>query len=222
MNDQQLLTALLEEYKALRTQIVSTVDRQYSLAYWGISGVAIMIGGLANAWEKLRSYPNVVATLILFIVPGVLTAYVILWAHMVATIAKLGRYLFKLEERVARMATPQLIRESFDVTQEDDLESFRLPIGWEHQLWVESGRPHTLLARTALVVRTTIIGVQAGSIIIGGIVLARLANLRFIKLAVHPAVLISLVLWIAVAVALSRYIELSVKEGDTAPPRTLA
>ena len=43
-SEQLLINLALDEYKALRAEVVSSVDRQYSLANWGISA----IGGVSG------------------------------------------------------------------------------------------------------------------------------------------------------------------------------
>jgi hypothetical protein len=48
-----ILTALLEEYKALRAEVTKLVDRQYPIVYWGISSVAVVVAVIVNSWENL-------------------------------------------------------------------------------------------------------------------------------------------------------------------------
>lgn len=215
MNETQLLAAVLEEYRSLRAQVVNTVDRQYSLAYWAISGVAIMIGGVANGWEKLRSSPTVLAVLVLFIVPAVITSYTILWAHMLATISKLGRYLYGVEETMARLVTPESIRHVYQLSESDDIEQFRLPIAWEHRLWAGSGGTHSLLARTARTVQLAVTSVHVICVAVGAMVIGRFLQLGTVATLAHPLVLAAIGFWFCVAVALTRYIRISIREGIT-------
>ena len=131
-----LLTAILEEYTALRAEVTKLVDRQYPIVYWGISSVAVIVAVMVNGWENLTKRPLILLFLFFFILPAFVTGYVITWSHIILKIASLGSYLYLVERKIASVcmrAQPSRL----DTVME-------MPVAWEHRLW-ETGGHHFLL-----------------------------------------------------------------------------
>jgi len=163
-NSQQLiLTAILEEYKALRAEVTTLVDRQYPIVYWGISSVGVIVAVIVNTWENLTRRPLILMVLFFFILPAFVTGYVITWSHLILKIASLGSYLYLVERKLAIHCGVGEYRGS--ATLKD------IPIGWEHRLWESGG--HQFLIRSHNTVKW----------LLGGILI--LTNSLGIALAIH-------------------------------------
>ena len=52
-----LWNASLEEYKSLKSEVVAVLDRQYSMLYWAISSIAIMLAALSILGTTSSSHP---------------------------------------------------------------------------------------------------------------------------------------------------------------------
>lgn len=77
MTPEELINIALEEYKSLRGEVVNSVDRQYSLANWGISAVTFFIAAVIGGWGTLIQYPQVLLATTFVVIPAVATSYVV-------------------------------------------------------------------------------------------------------------------------------------------------
>jgi hypothetical protein len=123
-NDAGRLRATLEEYMALRAEATGTVERQYAVMYWGISGVSLLVAAMINAWDKLVAVPALPIFLLYFVIPALCTAYLLAWSHIILKLVKIGSHLFVIEEKVAACLEPA--REFSRTTP------VLMPMSWEH------------------------------------------------------------------------------------------
>src|ERR1039458_1716533 len=130
-----LWQAAIEEYKSLRSEVIVILDRQYSMLYWAISSVAVMLAAIISGWDRLLTYPNLLVSVFFLLIPIVAMAFILGWSHLIVKLSRLGAYLHGLETKLSRIV------ESPGVASRDVLEAgMKLPIGWEHTLWQQEGQ----------------------------------------------------------------------------------
>lgn len=174
MGPDQLVSLALEEYKSLREEVVNSVDRQYSLANWGISATVVLIAALAGGWATLRQFPYLLAASALVAVPAVATSYVVAWTHVISKIAQLGSRLREIEDNVSRSVAVESIRQTYGLDASEHVDPFKYLLGWEHKLW--RAGTNSRVETTVGIVKLALAVLYAGAIAIGVLVLAKLEN----------------------------------------------
>jgi hypothetical protein len=193
----------LEEYKTLRQEVVNTVDRQYSLANWGISSVAVVLAALLAAWEPLQKAPYLLTFATLVAIPVVATSYVLAWSHVISKISELGKRLYEIEENIARMVSTDEIREAYRLDADATVNPYRFLLGWEHQLW--RGPTNIRVVTTVRVVKGLLAAMYLGAIA-AGLSVALLLQHSTIKSAVTTASA-ALLVWAVLWFSLARYLK---------------
>jgi len=158
------INAVLEEYKSLRAEITKIVDRQYPILYWGISSIAIIIAALINSWHNLVNVPIIIPFLFLYILPCLLTAYVVTWSHIIIKMTKLGSYLFLLENKIAGLIMDKDFQKHTTIYEYD---IYSIPIAWEHIIWRAGS--HEFIIRTFNTIKWAIAGCYIFSNLLGTI-----------------------------------------------------
>lgn len=166
MSIELLIETMLGEYKGLRSQMTTMVDRQYSLMYWAISTIAIITAAIVNSWDKLLAVPLMALSLFFFFLPILVTLYLASWSHIILQIIKIGVYLFKLERRLKSiLQTDKNIRTIAQFNRE-----ITIPMGWEYTLW--ASKPHEFFWRTLIVMKGIVLIFYLICIIVGTILVA--------------------------------------------------
>jgi hypothetical protein len=148
MTDSELgrwLSATLEEYKALRAEMLAFLDKQYILAYWAISAMIVLVIALANTWDKMKGLPKAPAVIFLYVIPALLMFFALSWSHVMTKIALIGSHLFLVERKVAAI----VVGDGQFIPVDNEV-AFAVPISWEHTLWSEASHP--LIHRTVTLV----------------------------------------------------------------------
>lgn len=127
--------AAIEEYKSLRSEVIAILDRQYSMLYWAISSVALMLAAILNSWDRLVQYPDLLVCAFFIFLPAVSTAFVLGWSHLIVKIARLGAYIYGLEVKLSRILGPPQIKPQHTLEA-----AMKMPISWEHTLWRREGQ----------------------------------------------------------------------------------
>lgn len=138
-----IITAMLEEYKALRDEMKTIVDRQYSQMYWVISSVAILVAAVINTWSQIMNNPLISSGLFIFFIPGIITAYILSWSHIITKIARLGAHIYKIEDNLSYLLCDNL---SAGAIAQAKIKNIKHPISWEHSLWKSNS--HKLVFRS--------------------------------------------------------------------------
>lgn len=137
MEPDSLIDVSMREYETLRAEMISTVDHQYSLANWGVSAIAVIVAAIVGGWATLTSIPGMMSAILLFIVPTLITVYVVSWSHVITKINQLGTRLYQIEENIAAAIGPELIHRTFSIPPGKDFNPYNFTVGWEHKLWKE-------------------------------------------------------------------------------------
>lgn len=137
-----IIIAMLEEYKALRDEMKTIVDRQYSQMYWAISSVAILVAAVINAWAHILSNPLISSGLFIFFIPGIITAFILSWSYIITKIARIGAHIYKIENNLSYLLINDLPEGSISPSI---IKNIRYPISWEHSLW--KSHSHKLISR---------------------------------------------------------------------------
>jgi hypothetical protein len=92
------LEVVMEEYKTLREESLTSIQMQQSILSLGAATVGIALSGAFATWEKspLPEY------LFLFLVPTLIYLIVLVWLGEVGRMFRAGRFLSELEEKVNR------------------------------------------------------------------------------------------------------------------------
>ena len=137
MESEFLVELSMREYETLRAEVLSTVERQYSLVNWGVSAIAVVVAAIVGGWATISSIPGMMPAILLFIVPTLMTVYVISWSHVITKINQLGARLHQIEENIAAAVGPELIQKTFSISPDEDFNPYNFTVGWEHKLWKE-------------------------------------------------------------------------------------
>ena len=197
---EQMLSAILEEYKALRAEMVNTVDRQYSLINWTISSVALLSAATVNSWDKIHDRPELPTAVFIVALPLLSTLFAVAWSHVMAKIAALGWYLHFIEEKLARYFTADDIRAAYHLAPDTPLEPYRYIMGWEHRLWRASS--HVFLTRTMNSIRAVLGFAYLLFLVAGAATLAALTKKPLATAIFGPRILIAAAAWLVVWIAL--------------------
>jgi hypothetical protein len=190
-----VLAVAVEEYRALRAEVVNAVERQYSLANWGVSSIAILLAATAGSWDHLRMYPNILVTLLAFGIPTIGTIYALAWSSVIEKIAVVGWYLFHLETKVTQLFTPDDIKTAFHRTSAAG-DPYWYLLGWEHTLWA-SGTQRFIERVTKLVTSLLAVG-YLGAIVGGVVILSHLGGMSPAAALRKPTTIMSSFLWLSV------------------------
>jgi hypothetical protein len=201
---ESILTAVLEEYKALRAEILNAVDRQYTLTNWTISGVVLLVAGLITSWHNLTNHPNVVVAVVILALPTVATMYAIAWCHVISKIDLLGWQLYHTENKIAQLFPAAEICAAYNLPAGSKTESFYYLIGWEHYLRQNKFQP---LIKRAVTVVQNVLGIGYIAIIATGAYLgAMMHGLPVFKIVRRPSIVVIAVFWLIIWFALRRYL----------------
>lgn len=199
----ELLTLALEEYKALRSEVVNGMDRQYTLANWGVSATAVLVAALTNAWDRLQPHPYFLTFIVLVAVPGIATIYVLNWVSLIGGIARLGARLYEIEENVGRRFAASDVRAAFDLQPSPQLNTFKYLLGWEHKLR-RPGPPRGILT-TIRTVTATLGLLYCGLIAMGVLIFGRLAHPSSVVLIL--AFVSATMFWASVWLLVTRHVK---------------
>lgn len=169
MTPDSLVDLTLREYDALRAEVLATVERQYSLANWGASSVAVIVAAVVAGWDTLTAIPGMMSVILAFIVPATMTVYVVSWSHVITKINQLGARLFEIEENVSKAVAPELIRQTFGLTPEEHFSPCKYTLGWEHKLW--KGGVNARVHTTIWIVRLSLGVIYAAFILLNTLLL---------------------------------------------------
>ena len=131
-----LWQAAIEEFKSLRSEVVVIQDRQYSMLYWAISSMALLLAAILNSWDRLQlQYPDLLVSVFFFLIPIVATTFLWGWSHLVIQLARLGTYIYGIETKLSH------ILEKYPPPPYGAPETvMNMPLGWEHSLWQQDGQ----------------------------------------------------------------------------------
>jgi hypothetical protein len=201
---EQVLALLTEEYKTLRAQVVSDLDRQYSIANWGISAFAVVTVAIFSAWDKLRFYPNVLIAMLLLAAPTVVTSYVLAWAHVLRSTLRAGRQLYQIEEHVALLITAETIRSAYHLTNDEQVEAYRHVLSWEHSLRPDGA--HALVRPAVRLIGVALAVAYVGTLLGGVAATSRLRHHTISAAVFRPEILGAIALWVGVWVIVVTYV----------------
>jgi len=92
------LDLALEEYRAHRAEVISTIQNQQTSLTVGTAAVGILAAGAFNRWEE-----QFVATVVfLFVLPVIAALVLLIWFSQVDGMFNVGRYLNKLEAELRK------------------------------------------------------------------------------------------------------------------------
>lgn len=214
----ELITlAILEEYRALREEMKTIVDRQYTQMYWVISSVAILVAAIINAWQQILSHPLISSGLFIVLIPGVITAYILSWSHIITKIAKIGSHIYKIESNLSSLLVDDLPEGSVSPSL---LTNIRYPISWEHFLW--KAKSHKLVLRTYVGVKLSAAFIYLMFIFMGASLLKihywdNHANLQYwhFWLIIFASVILWLTIWLSIFHFIKRDLLSSLKEVES-------
>jgi uncharacterized membrane protein YeiB len=126
----RFLSALTEEYKALRAEGLILLQQQYVIAYWSVSAVVFLLVAIGSAWDKIERLAFAPALAFLVAMPTVLMGFAWSWSHVISGIARVGAHLFLLERKLAAL----LVGDGQFLTAAQERPE-RIPVSWEHVLW---------------------------------------------------------------------------------------
>jgi hypothetical protein len=202
-NRKQILTVVLEEYRALRAEMVNAVDHQYTLTNWTISGLLLLAGGLVASWHNISTSPNLAIAAIVFFVPIVATMYAIAWCYVISTAELLGRQLFHIETKVAELFSVDEIRQAYNLPPGSGVDPFQHLIGWEHCLRREKSQP--LIKRAIRLVQTLLTCAYVALLATGIYGGAAIKKLSVLQMALRPGIIAVVLFWLAMWFILKKY-----------------
>ena len=102
-----------------------------------MSAIVVIVAAIVGGWATLASIPGMMSAILLFIVPTLMTVYVVSWSHVITKINQLGARLHQIEENIAAAISPELIQRTFGIPPGEDFNPYNFTVGWEHKLWKE-------------------------------------------------------------------------------------
>lgn len=157
------LAAALEEHRALREEIITSLQLQHSAVRFGFTAASALLTVAVSLWRDAY-----VALFVLFSVPVFVSFILNLWCEEVARLMRAGRHIRSIEQKV---------NEQFDGASP--------PMGWETALAASARRltSHRRLRPNTLSTLGLFALLALGSLIV--------ANVRGSR-ELHPAMLIAL------------------------------
>ena len=214
-----VLAVTFEEYRALRAEVVSALDRQYSLTNWSVSSIAVLLAATAGAWEHLRAFPNVVVTLVAFGLPMIGTIYAFAWANVIGKIATIGWYLHHIEDKVTQLFTPDEIKTAFHRTSAPG-DPYWYLFGWEHTLWLSTTQKY--IERVTMAVSSLLAVGYAGVVAATTAILSHLCRLTTVEALTRPITVVSGSLWLAVWIWLVYHLKVRTRMQEQRGARAVA
>ncbi|HUF63383.1 MAG TPA: hypothetical protein VMN36_15005 [Verrucomicrobiales bacterium] len=159
-----LVNIAVKEYELLRSEMMSTVERQYSLVNWGTSSAVLIVAGLVAGWSAVQSIPAVISIVILLVIPTMVTVFVAAWSHVITKLNMLGSRLYDIEEHLAKAIDAEHLRQVYMIPASDILNPCEYLIGWEHRLW--RGGVNSRVQTTIRVVRFALFAVYAALVLV--------------------------------------------------------
>jgi hypothetical protein len=96
------LDVALEEYKALRAEVLTTFQTQHTTLTWGTAALGVLIGLGFNAWDEAF----VAEFTFLGAVPAIAYLILIIWMGELTRMMRVGEYLKELEARINASLRP--------------------------------------------------------------------------------------------------------------------
>lgn len=93
----------LEEYRALRAEVLITFQTQHTTLTWGTAALGILIGLGFNAWDERF----IAQFTFLGAVPAIAYLVLIIWMGELTRMMRVGKYLSELEGRINESLRPQ-------------------------------------------------------------------------------------------------------------------
>lgn len=138
MNKDYLLELAKDEYFSLRAEVLASVERQYSIANWCISSIAILAAGILGGWNTLSKSTVFLPIFVSIAIPMLATSYIVTWTHVISKIHLLGKRLWQIEENIASAVGNDLIKSTFHINpNRTEINSFVYSLGWEHLMWTD-------------------------------------------------------------------------------------
>lgn len=208
MDSKFIVDLNMREYETLRAEVNSTVARQYSLVNWGVSAIVVIVAAIVGGWDKITSIPGMIHLILLFIVPALMTVYVISWSHVITKINQLGSRLHEIEKNIASAISKELIQKTFCIPPGEEVNLYHFTVGWEHKLWKDGVnlRVHTAINMVKLALATIYVAVIFLSLLM---MLNQKLNVRIICIISPSAIIFWTVIWILVF----RYLRIRTIEG---------
>ncbi len=153
----QWLPSVMEEYKALRAEMVVLLLQQYVLVYWTISAVVLLLIAIGTSWDELRAMSDKTASAassvtLMVVVPALIMGFTTSWSHVITKMALLGAHLFLIERKIAAIVCGG----GAYLRLEEEKAAF-IPVAWEHVLWRTGSQQ--LIRRTVEMVLWPVAGV---------------------------------------------------------------
>jgi hypothetical protein len=130
VNRARWLSAVSDEYQALRAEGTMLMQQQYLLAYWSVSAIVLLLVAISSSWDKVKEFPLAPALAFLVVMPTLLMGFALSWSHVITGMARVGAHLFLIERKVAAL----LVGGGKFLQFEEELPE-RIPFSWEHVLW---------------------------------------------------------------------------------------
>lgn len=202
MEPQFLIDLSMREYESLRAEVLVTVERQYSLAQWSVSAIAVIAAAVVGGWQAIVATTGLLSVVLLLILPGLTTVYVVTWSHTITKIHQLGNRLHEIEENIARAIGGHAVREAFNVPADSDLALYHYTVGWEHRLW--KGNVNLRVETTVFAVTTGLAAMYFSVVALNALLMMNYQNQL-------PALVIQLtggaiLIWTSVLFFIFRYI----------------
>lgn len=95
---QHWLTFTLEEYKALRQEVIASIGSQVQILSFGTATIALVMGPALGLWSK--SAALVLIVLFNFFIPVLASTVIMIWFGEVLRMVRAGDALAELEKRI--------------------------------------------------------------------------------------------------------------------------
>ena len=197
MDSKFIVDLNMREYETLRAEVNSTVARQYSLVNWGISAIVVIVVAIVGGWNKIISIPGMIHLILLFIIPAIMTIYVISWSHVITKINQLGSRLYEIENNISSAIRKDLIQKTFCIPPYEEINLYHFTVGWEHKLWKDgiNLRVHTTINMVKLALAMIYVAVIFLSLLT---MLSQKLNIRTICMISGSSIIFWAVVWILV------------------------
>ena len=213
MDSEFIINLNMREYEILRAEVNSTVARQYSLANWSVSAIVVINVAIVGGWDKITSIPGMVHIILLFILPSIITVYVLSWSHVITKINQLGARLYEIEKNIASAISKEMVQNTFNIISDDDFKPYHFTVGWEHKLWKDG---------VNLRVQTTVNMVKGALAIIYFVVillsLLLMLNQQINNKIIYIVLTFTGVFWVAIWILVFQYLQVR-KIEDTMPKK---
>jgi hypothetical protein len=117
----------LEEYKALRAEILTAMQMQYTTLTFGTAAIGVLFGFGANVWKASDALPAEIVFLIA--VPALAYLVLVIWMGEVTRMIRAGQYVRFLESRINRAVHRGALGWETFLREKDDVQKT------QHRRW---------------------------------------------------------------------------------------